>query len=95
VSETRPILRDCPFCHTDGGNDEKIHFSGNLIIHDGGEYIASYSIFCIVCGVELHDEDKDELVRLWNGVVATDEADDAACSSIPTEILSKAKETEA
>jgi hypothetical protein len=65
--EERPHLRDCPFCHTAGNDDEKVHFMGNLLIYNGGQYVASYSIFCTGCGVELHDEYKDELVRLWNG----------------------------
>jgi hypothetical protein len=33
----------------------------------GGSDAASYSIFCTGCGVELHDEYRDDLVRLWNG----------------------------
>ena len=63
----RPQLRDCPFCHTPGGDDEKIHFMGNLVVCADCEYVASYSILCTGCGVELHDEYRDDLVRLWNG----------------------------
>lgn len=72
----RPQLRDCPFCHADGSDDEKVHFMGNLVIYDGGEYIASYTIFCTGCGVELHDEYEDNLVRLWNGIRESRESDD-------------------
>lgn len=70
----RPQLRDCPFCHTPGGDDEKLHFVANLMICTDCEYVASYSIFCTGCGVELHDEYRDDLVRRWNG--ETDPADD-------------------
>jgi len=71
--EERPSLRDCPFCYAEGSNDEKVHFMGNLMIYKGGQYIASYSIFCTGCGVELHDEYKDDLVRLWNGIPAAED----------------------
>lgn len=65
--EARPQLRDCPFCHTKGSDDESLHFMENHVIYNGGSYAASYSIFCAGCGVELHDEYRDDLVRLWNG----------------------------
>jgi hypothetical protein len=67
AEETRPKLRDCPFCHTSGEDDEKLYFMGNLMIYNGGEYVSSYSIHCTGCGVSLHDEYRDELVRVWNG----------------------------
>lgn len=73
MTDTRPKLRDCPFCHTDGSNDEKVHFVGNMLFYDGGSYISSYSIFCTGCGVELCDEYRDDLIDRWNGVVRTDE----------------------
>ncbi len=75
---TRPHLRDCPFCHADGSNDEKINFMGNLMIYNGGEYVASYSILCADCGVQLHDEYQDELVRLWNGLPKDKEDEEEA-----------------
>ena len=64
----RPDLRDCPFCHTDGSNDEKLHLTEhNIICSDGDSYPSHYSIFCTGCGVQLHDEYLDDLVALWNG----------------------------
>lgn len=63
----RPHLRDCPFCHTKGSDDEKLHFMENHIVYPGGSYAASYSIFCTGCGVQLHDEYRDDLVSMWNG----------------------------
>lgn len=29
--ETRPTLRDCPFCHTKGSDDENLHFMENRV----------------------------------------------------------------
>ena len=72
-TEKRPELRDCPFCHTAGDDDEKITFIGHLHICHEVEYVASYTVFCTGCGVELHDEYRDDLVDRWNGVVRTDE----------------------
>ena len=74
--EMRPELRDCPFCHTSGSDDEKIYFMGNLMFYNGGSYVASYTIFCTGCGVELHDEYRDDLVSRWNGETAVAEEDD-------------------
>ncbi len=74
--EARPTLRDCPFCHTLGTDDEKLHFMGNLVIGNDCDYIASYSIFCTGCGVDLHDEYKDDLVNRWNGVKPSEEQED-------------------
>jgi hypothetical protein len=65
--DIRPTLRDCPFCHTKGSDDENLHFMENHVVYDGGSYVASYSIFCTGCGVELHDEYRDDLARRWNG----------------------------
>lgn len=75
--EARPTLRDCPFCNTNGHDDEKIHFVGNLMISHDVEYVGSYSIFCTGCGVELHDEYRDDLVNRWNGVVPTSKEEDS------------------
>ena len=75
MSETRPTLRDCPFCHTPGSDDEKLHFIASNVIYDGGEYTAGYSIFCTGCGVELSDEYRDDLVRRWNGEKEPDDED--------------------
>ncbi len=74
----RPELRDCPFCHTKGSDEESIFFTEHHVVYDGGSYPSSYSIMCSGCGVELHDEYQDEVVRLWNGVRKSecDEADD-------------------
>lgn len=72
-AETRPTLRDCPFCHTDGKDDEKILFIGSLMICHDVEYVGGYSVRCTGCGVELHDEYRDDLADRWNGVVRTTE----------------------
>lgn len=64
----RPELRDCPFCHTKGNDDEKLFFMHNqAMLNDGSHYTASYSIFCTVCGVEMTDEYEDDLAHRWNG----------------------------
>ncbi|NTG94218.1 hypothetical protein [Rhizobium rhizogenes] len=73
--QPRPKLRDCPFCHADGTDDERVHFMGNLMIYNGGEYVASYSIFCTGCAVQLHDEYRDEVIRLWNGEPKVEEVE--------------------
>lgn len=70
----RPALRDCPFCHTKGSDDEKLMFLHHSVIcNDGDAYVSSYSIICTGCGVELSDEYEDDLVRLWNGIKAEQE----------------------
>lgn len=66
-STNRPQLRDCPFCHTKGSDNEKLYLMENHVVYAGGSYAASYSIFCTECGVELHDEYLDDLVSKWNG----------------------------
>lgn len=65
----RPELRDCPFCHAKGEDDETVFFCEIVqVLKDGGKFTASYSIFCAGCGVEIRDEYKDDLVNRWNGV---------------------------
>ena len=77
MTDTRPKLRDCPFCHTSGDDDEKILFVGNNTYYRDSSYEAGYSIYCTGCGVELHDEYRDEVVRLWNGEMpATDDGEE-------------------
>lgn len=64
----RPDLRDCPFCHAKGSDEETVFFSTNtVILSDGDSYDSHYMIRCIGCGVELSDEYESEVVRLWNG----------------------------
>lgn len=91
-TETRPELRDCPFCHTKGSDDEKVFFTENVTIFNGGSYTASYTIFCSGCGVELHDEYRDDLVDRWNGVVAkVDDEDGSPEEMFPLGIIPHAK----
>lgn len=72
--ETRPTLRDCPFCHAKGSDEETVFFSTNtVILSDGDSYDSHYMILCIGCGVELNDDSRDDLVDRWNGVVRTTE----------------------
>lgn len=59
-----PELLPCPFCGPQA--DEEL--AANLrevrcLKHD---YAVGYTIFCACCGVEIHDEYKDDLVTIWN-----------------------------
>lgn len=83
MSEIRPDLRDCPFCHTKGSDDDKVQFIENLMIYNGGQYTAGYTIFCTGCGVELNDEYRDDLVDRWNGVVRTTDEFPASDDEVP------------
>lgn len=67
ADEIRPHLRDCPMCHTAGTNDEKIYLTKEVAIGNDCEFTIGYSVRCVECGVSLHDEYCDEVVRLWNG----------------------------
>lgn len=67
-AETRPDLRNCPFCDADGSNDELVYFQEIVPRFHSGPCVTGYSIFCAGCGVELHDEYEDDLVNRWNGV---------------------------
>lgn len=60
-----PRLRDCPFCHADGQDDEVVLFTAETDAMS--RFVYSYSIRCTGCGVELCDEYQDEVIRLWNG----------------------------
>jgi hypothetical protein len=73
----RPYLRDCPFCHADGSNDEIIAFmSLTDVVH---QFDYGYTIRCVQCGAEVNDEYKDTVVHLWNGTSPEDD-DDASQS---------------
>lgn len=61
----RPHLRDCPFCKASGSDNEKVLLTAETDVVDG--FVYGYSIRCVGCGVELHDEYQDDVVRLWNG----------------------------
>lgn len=62
----RPYFRDCPFCRADGSNDEKIAFMALTdVVH---QFDYGFSVRCVECGAEVHDESKDDVVKLWNGV---------------------------
>lgn len=72
--EERPFLRDCQFCHTKGDDEEVLYLTKEVGIATGCEFVIGYSVRCTQCGVSIHDEYKDEVVRLWNGEpVAEDE----------------------
>jgi len=65
--EERPKLRDCQFCHAKGDNDEAVYLTKEVAIGHDCEFEIGYSVRCVGCGVSIHDEYKDEVVRLWNG----------------------------
>jgi hypothetical protein len=61
----RPHLRDCPFCHTKGTNDELIVLmSLTDVVH---QFDYGYTIRCNQCGAEVNDEYQDAVIHLWNG----------------------------
>ncbi len=61
----RPHLRDCQFCRAKGDDAETVLFTSETDVVDGFDY--GFSIRCTGCGVEIHDEYEDEVIRLWNG----------------------------
>lgn len=67
TDETRPHLRDCPMCHAAGADDEKVYLMKDVVIGHDCEFTTGYTVFCTECGVRIDSEDKDEVVRLWNG----------------------------
>lgn len=73
--ETRPHLRDCPMCHAAGTDEEEIYLTKEVGIASGCEFTIGYSVRCVECGVSIHDEYKDEVVRLWNGELPSDDGD--------------------
>lgn len=62
---TRPELRDCPFCKSSG--EDYIYFIVHNVITSESEFDCGFSVRCIECGAEVHDEYADEAARLWNG----------------------------
>jgi len=65
IIRIRPHLRDCQFCKAKGSDSETVLFTAETDVIDQFEY--GYTIRCTGCGVELHDEYEDEVIRLWNG----------------------------
>lgn len=61
----RSFIRDCQFCHAKGDDPETIMFTMECDVVD--EFAYGYSIRCVGCGAALHDEYKDEVLRVWNG----------------------------
>jgi len=76
--EPRPTLRDCPMCHAKGDNDEVVYLTKEVVIGQDCEFEIGYSVRCTECGVSIHDEYKDEVVRLWNGESKPDDDDEQA-----------------
>lgn len=72
ADEKRPSLRDCPFCHAEGSNDEVLYLTKEVAIGKDCEFVVGYSVRCTGCGVSIHDEYKDEVVRIWNGIPAAE-----------------------
>jgi hypothetical protein len=75
ADEIRPHLRDCPMCHAAGTNDEKVYFTKEVGIAHDCEWVIGYSVRCVECGVSIHDEYSDEVVRLWNGEARQEDAE--------------------
>jgi hypothetical protein len=70
----RPYLRDCPFCHASGANDELVAFMCLTdVVH---QFDYGYTIRCNQCGGEVNDEYQDTVVHLWNGTKPSEEDDE-------------------
>lgn len=65
-------LRDCPCCrkppHPESESGPAL-FCENVIDLATGEEVCAigYSVRCIDCGAMVADEDREAVVRLWNG----------------------------
>lgn len=88
--EIRPNLRDCPFCHAKGWDDEIIYFTKEVAVGHDCEFVVGYNVRCTGCGTSISDEYRDEVVRLWNGEDKKEEPEDEE----PVEEVSKATPTE-
>lgn len=67
-SKTRPYLRDCPFCHASGSDNETILFTMEYDVVE--EFAYGYTIRCCSCGAHVDDEYETDAVNRWNGVKA-------------------------
>jgi hypothetical protein len=75
----RPHLRDCPLCHANGSDSEKISLMCHSAMDEDGDfYEIEYSVKCVICGVQVYHEYQDDLVHLWNGTKADSEDDSDA-----------------
>jgi hypothetical protein len=73
---TRPHLRACPFCRSEG--EDNIYFTKEVVIGDRpeDEFETGYQVRCIQCGASVGDEYAYEAVRLWNGEEKADDDED-------------------